>query len=127
MPESKTSFFDREPQVVQGFVTWALVQVGALILGHTDLVTSDQWSAWSSALVPIVSAVVIGVVTLVWRRWLSPAWKVIEGDINKTPYGPAVEALVEAKLKEYLDAHFPAQGEQPVAPRGVNRPQPGAY
>lgn len=114
---NQTGFFSNEPQVVQGVVLWVLTQVGALVLGHTSLVTSQQWSSLTTGLVPILSLIVIGAITLVWRRWLTPAWKVIQTDINRMPFGPEIEKIVAAQVEAYLsqiEGRLPGQGTHAV-------------
>lgn len=109
----KSGLFTNEPQVVQGLLYWILVQVGAILIGHTHLLTNQQWSGLTTALVPIFSAVVIGAITLVWRKWLAPAWKVVNVDFfDKTgPFGAAVRSVVVdefEKLAAELEQRFPA-------------------
>lgn len=74
---TKTGLVANEPLLVGAFVTWLLSFVGTLILGHTNLITSDQWSSLSTILVPVVSAAIIGAVAWVVRKFVSPAWKVL--------------------------------------------------
>lgn len=76
---ASNSFVSREPVVVAAAVAWLFSFVGSLILGHTSLITSTQWSSLSTILVPVVSALILGAVTWVTRKYVAPAWKLLTG------------------------------------------------
>jgi hypothetical protein len=59
-------------------VAWLLTNAGAVIVGHTNLVTAEQWNATATWVTPFVSAFILGVVGIVVRRYVAPAWKLIQ-------------------------------------------------
>jgi hypothetical protein len=71
-PQS-SSFTAEEPVVVGAFVTWLLVQAGAYVVGHTHLITSDQWSALVTFVEPLVTAAVLAGLAALLRAKVTPA------------------------------------------------------
>lgn len=82
-----STFSSREPVVlaalIVGPVTWLLTNIGALIVGHTHLVTKAQWDSKATTLFPIITAVVVFALTflIAWlvRRVVKPWWKDLTG------------------------------------------------
>jgi hypothetical protein len=72
-----------EPVLVGAGITWLLSLLGTVIIGHTHLLSSGQWSTLSTTLVPIISAVVLSVVGYVTRKFVTPAWKIVTSDATK--------------------------------------------
>jgi 2',3'-cyclic-nucleotide 2'-phosphodiesterase (5'-nucleotidase family) len=75
---TKTSLASQEPVVVGAAVAWLLAQVGAIVVGHTHVVTDAQWGSVATYLTPIVSAAVLAAVAWVTRQFTVPAAKVVE-------------------------------------------------
>jgi len=73
--EDNSGFAKNEPVVVGHFVTWLLVNVGALIVGHTHLVTATEWGSFATGITPMLTAVLLAVLATVLRRYVAPAWK----------------------------------------------------
>lgn len=78
-----TDFAKSEVAIVGGFVAWLFTLAGTIVLGHTDLVTSQQWTTLSSFLVPIIAAAVISGITFVVRKYVTPVFKAVEKDVTK--------------------------------------------
>lgn len=134
----KGSLVANEPVLVATFVTWLFTQLGAVVLGHTHLVSSDQWSSLTTALVPIISAVLLGLIGWVTRKYVTPFWKAVQGKINDL--GPIAEYVeqkvqeeVEKALQDYLNSSkvkVEVDGEvitKSVATPSVGAPAPGEY
>lgn len=85
-----------EPVIVAGVVLWLLTQLGAVLVGHTHWIQQSQWDTLVTTLVPIVSAAVIGVITWITRRFVSPAWKVVGGDLSKWGFPVPTDAQLES-------------------------------
>lgn len=66
-----------EPVLIGSAVLWVLTQAGAVVVGHTDLISGDQWSALSSALVPVITTVVIAVIGWITRGKVTPVAKLV--------------------------------------------------
>jgi hypothetical protein len=71
----RTGFAENEPVVVAHIVLWVLANIGAFIVGHTHLFTSDQWSSFSTGLVPIITAAILSFSAMVARKYVTPFWK----------------------------------------------------
>lgn len=69
------SFVAREPVMAAAVVTWVLSNVGAVLLGHTHLVTAEQWGAVTTYVTPLATAAVLAAIGAVVRRYVTPAWK----------------------------------------------------
>jgi hypothetical protein len=76
--KAPTSFVKNEVAITGAFVAWLLTNVGAVIVGHTNLVTAEQWNATATWATPFVSAFLLGVVGIVVRRYVAPAWKLVQ-------------------------------------------------
>jgi lysylphosphatidylglycerol synthetase-like protein (DUF2156 family) len=83
----ESGFAKNEPVVVGHFVLWLLVNAGAFVVGHTHLVTQAQWDSLATGLVPTITAVILGAIALVMRRYVTPAWKKVSDvlDLNSQP------------------------------------------
>jgi hypothetical protein len=66
----RTGFAENEPVVVAHIVLWVLANIGAFIVGHTHLFTSDQWSSFSTGLVPIITAAILSFSAMVARKYV---------------------------------------------------------
>lgn len=97
----KSGLVSNEPVLVGAFVTWLFTVLGTFILGHTDLVTSTQWSSLSSFLIPVISALVLGVIATVVRKYVTPFWKSVTGVAGKVGI---TEAELDAAVKAAVDA-----------------------
>lgn len=75
---TKTGFLANEPLVVGAFVAWLFSVAGTFILGHTDLVSSQDWSNLSTVLVPVIAGLLLTGLTWLTRKVVTPAWKKIE-------------------------------------------------
>lgn len=79
-------------------VLWALTQVGLFLTTHTSLIDSAHWTTLTNFLAPIVTTAVIGAFAFLLRHFVSPAWKVVQGDLNKAGLHVSdaeIEALAE--------------------------------
>jgi hypothetical protein len=82
--QTKAGFAAREPVIVGGVVTWLFSVLGTFLIGHTHWVTNDTWTGLATLLVPIVSALVITGIAWVVRTVVTPVWKVISAQLNKS-------------------------------------------
>ena len=95
----RTGFVENEPVIVGHFVLWLFVNLGAFIVGHTNLVTSDQWNSLTTGLVPFVTAALLSVIAFVVRKYVSPAWKKVSGELEShgfpIPTGDQLDSIAE--------------------------------
>jgi len=101
-PTKHTGFVENEPAVVSHIVLGLLAILGEFVVGHTSLVTNSQWDTATTVLAPIVTAAVVAFSAWFWRRWLSPAWKVVEADLHKGGLTPEQEKLIVDHVRSTL-------------------------
>lgn len=75
-----TALKDREPVIITAGVGWLFTNVGALVVEQWHLMGAEQWSALTSALVPLVTAVVLFVGAWLLRRKVTPFVRAFESD-----------------------------------------------
>lgn len=92
-----TGIVKNEPVLVAHFVAWLLLQAGLIVVGRFHLITDSTWTALSSALAPVISAVLIGALGWLIRRVVSPAWKHIE------QAAPEIAEPIESAVRDLLD------------------------
>jgi len=111
-PTADKSFVQQEPVLVAGFVTWLFSVLGTVILGHTDLISQSSWSSLTTTMVPVISAVVLGFVTWVTRKVVTPAWRALTTETEKLGLPDELVALLlkNASTQELADlkVKFPA-------------------
>jgi hypothetical protein len=104
---AKTGFASNEPVVVAHFVTWAFLQLGAIVVGHTNLVTQVQWNSLTTGLFPFVTAAILSVLAVVLRKYVSPAWKKVQGEAGKlglpVPSNELIDQLAEQVYEAFLN------------------------
>lgn len=76
--KAPNSFVLNEPMVMAHIVAWILANIGALVVGRTHLVSSREWSGLAQGLTPIVTAVLAAASAVIFRRYVSPAWKLAD-------------------------------------------------
>ena len=116
----RTGFVENEPVIVGHFVLWLFVNIGAFIVGHTNLVTSDQWNSLTTGLVPFVTAAIVTAIAFVVRKYVSPAWKRVSGELEAhgvpVPTGEQLDALAEELYEALLikQAHAASVAPNPA-------------
>jgi hypothetical protein len=103
----RTGFAENEPVVVAHIVLWVLANIGAFIVGHTHLFTSDQWSSFSTGLVPIITAAILSFSAMVARKYVTPFWKRVT-DFENRHHLPVltaaqIDAIVEQLVQAFVD------------------------
>lgn len=81
-------FKSKEPVLGGYIVAWVLTNAGAVIVGRTHLITSDQWSTLSNTLTPVLLTVVLGGLAWFSRTVVTPVAKVadqVEAHLNAAP------------------------------------------
>lgn len=115
-----TGFIKNEPVIVSQFVLWVFLNVGAFVVGHTHLITNAQWSSLTSGLVPVVTAVLLGIIGAVVRKYVAPAWKVVSGDLTKwgipQPTAAELDAIAEQIYESLLVKHAQAEAQAAQVP-----------
>lgn len=115
--KARNGFVENEPAIVAAFVAWLFANAGAFVVGHTHLVTNSQWGSLTTGVVPFVTAGVLSVIAFVLRKYVSPAWKVVEGDLGKhgfpTPSTQQVDDLAEQIYEAFAYKHALAQTVAP--------------
>lgn len=79
----------QEPALVSAAVLWALTNVGALVVERWHWMGAEQWSTLTTALVPLVTAVVLLGGGWLLRRVVTPVWRWVEDE------APVVDEVVE--------------------------------
>ncbi len=101
-PTNKTGFVANEPVIAASIATWLVSVVGTIVLGHTDLITSDQWGSLATILVPLIAGVILTGVAWVTRKVVTPAWKAVSAQTVKVGVSPELLTQLEAKVDEVV-------------------------
>lgn len=122
---SPSSLVKAEPVLVGHFVTWLLVQAAAVLVGRYHLISSAAWSPLASSLEPVITAVVIGLVALLVRRVVTPAWRWVEREApgavdNELPN--LVDEALAAAQRIYPMTLTAAPVESNAHAHGITRP-----
>lgn len=98
---SPTGIVKSEPVLVAHAVAWLLLQGGLIVVGRYHLISGATWTALSSALAPVITAVLLGVMAWFIRRVVTPAWRVagpvltaIDDTTAERPVEPVAEPAV---------------------------------
>lgn len=91
MKLSTTGIVKSEPVIVAHAVAWLLLQAGMIVVGRYHLISGATWTAMSSALAPVITAVLLGALAWFIRRVVTPAWRFAE-----PIFGPVVGAITDA-------------------------------
>jgi hypothetical protein len=120
VPAEKTGFVANEPVIVSHFVLWLFVNAGAFVVGHTHIVTSAQWDSLTTGLVPVVSAVVLGLIATVVRKYVSPAWKALSGGLSNAgipvPSNQQLDDIAQQIYESLLVKHAQAEAQAASVP-----------
>lgn len=107
----RTGFAINEPVIVGHAVLWVLANLGTFVVAHSNhLLSASTWAAFSTGWAPYITAALLTFSAFILRKYVTPAWKTISGDLAKqgfpVPSTTELDALAE-KLYEALANHTP--------------------